>query len=127
MMLTLISVNTSFIGIVSVFVVHAILFSIQDGTMNTLVVEIFPTRCRFSCSAFCYSLGMGVIGGTSPAIASLITNNFIDPSYMLSIYVGGVSFLGFCSMCVLVIIDSKSKNKELTNVNNNENLEFSRV
>ena len=113
MMLSLVGLNPTAMGICLVFIVHAILFSIQDGTMNTLIVEIFPPECRFSCSAFCYSIGMGVIGGTSPAVSALITNNFVEPSTMLSLYVGSVSFLGLCSMLILLFKYKERKNQNV--------------
>ena len=54
---------------------YAILFSIQSGTVNTFTIEIFHTKCRFSCGALCYALGMSVIGGTSPMVSALLTKN----------------------------------------------------
>lgn len=42
------------------------------GVINVLVIEIFPIKCRFSCSSFFYSIGMALFGGTAPMIGSMI-------------------------------------------------------
>jgi MHS family proline/betaine transporter-like MFS transporter len=126
-MLSLIDLNSTIAGICIVFLIHAILFSIQDGTMNTLIVEIFPPNCRFSCTAFCYSIGMGVVGGTSPAISTLITNNFAEPTMILSMYVGGISLLGFCAICFLPRkkkYTEAQEDKVLTKIKEDEMLSF---
>lgn len=91
---------------------YAVLFSIQSGTINTYTIEIFPVRCRFSCGALCYSLGMAVIGGTSPMVAAILIrggdiNNVVN--YILS-----VTTLGFISG-YLTIIKRKS-NKNIKNI-----------
>ena len=90
---------------------YAVLFSIQSGTINTYTIEIFPTRCRFSCGALCYALGMAVIGGTSPMVAAILTrsgnvNNVVN-------YVLFITILGFIAVSLLII-----KNRTTQNIKN---------
>lgn len=80
------------------FVIQAIIASPVTGTANVFVVEIFPVRYRYSCSALCYSLGMGIVGGTSPMVASLITNSYSNSGWLLSLYMSLIPILGFVSM-----------------------------
>lgn len=93
MMMPLIMSNPTSLSISLIIAVHAILLSIQNGTMNVFAVEIFPTEYRYSCSAFCHSLGMGVIGGTIPIIATLINEHFLNSTFILSLYLCFVTLL----------------------------------
>ncbi len=101
-MLWVLDANSSILLITTIFVMHAVLFAIQDGTMNTFIVEIFPTEYRFRSAAFCYSVGMGIVGGTTPMISEIITENFTNSSFVLSCYIGGISLLGFLAMLKLL-------------------------
>jgi MHS family proline/betaine transporter-like MFS transporter len=107
--------NTSSICVI--FVIHAILYSIQAGTMNTLVVELFPAKYRFSCSAFCYSIGMGAIGGTSPMIAAYIVSKYNNITLILSSYIAGIAFLGFLSLYAVVLKRKRVKKERLIQIN----------
>jgi len=81
------------------FFVHAIIYSAQAGTANVFVVEIFPVKYRYSCAAFCYSIGMGVIGGTSPMIASMIVTKYeAAATNILCYYMALVPLLGYAGM-----------------------------
>lgn len=86
---------------------YALLLSIQSGTINTLSVEIFPTRYRFSCGAFCYATGMALIGGTSPMIAAILMGRERGVFY-LQTYVVIITILAFILGAVIMI---KNKNK----------------
>jgi MFS transporter, MHS family, proline/betaine transporter len=86
---------------ISFFIIHAVIASTITGTANVFVVEIFPVKYRYSCSSLCYSLGMGIVGGTSPMVASLLTNNYLDNSaWLLSYYMALVPILGFFAMLI---------------------------
>jgi len=91
---------------------HAILLSIQNGTMHVFAVEIFPAEYRYSCAAFCHSIGMGLIGGTTPMIASLIAKNSSNPTFTLGI------FLSFITLSAIVVVHLVMlKHKRLKNIN----------
>lgn len=117
MMLPLIMANTTVLNISLVIAVHAILLSIQNGTMNVFVVEIFPTEYRYSCAAFCQSLGMGIIGGTSPMIATLITEYFTNSTFALGFYLCFMMLLAGITVCLTM--QKQRKLKKLINVNIN--------
>lgn len=85
---------------------YALLFSIQSGTVNTYSVEIFPTKYRFSCGAFCYAMGMALIGGTTPMIATLLSTKEFG-IYYLQFYVIGVTVIGFILGIVVTIKNKK--------------------
>lgn len=81
---------------------QAILHSTQAATINIFLIEIFPAKYRFSCSSFCYSIGLGVVGGTSPLVATLIIERYgKDASFYISSYMFVVSALGFISVLLI--------------------------
>lgn len=89
------------------FMLHGLIFAIQDGTINVFAIEIFPVECRFSCAAFCYSIGMGIVGGTSPMVASIIMEYGYYPVALIGLYVASISL----STGILVYIINKKKRK----------------
>ena len=118
MMLPLIVANPTALSISLVIAVHAILLSIQNGTMNVFVVEIFPTEYRYSCAAFCHSLGMGVIGGTSPMIATLIIKNCDNPIFSLGFYLCVITLSAGVAVGLTTLKRRKFKeNGKLKNIN----------
>jgi MHS family proline/betaine transporter-like MFS transporter len=118
MMLPLIVANPTALSISLVIAVHAILLSIQNGTMNVFVVEIFPTEYRYSCAAFCHSLGMGVIGGTSPMIATLIIKNCDNPIFPLGFYLCVITLSAGVAVGLTTLKRRKFKeNGKLKNIN----------
>jgi MFS transporter, MHS family, proline/betaine transporter len=70
------------------------LVSILIVGVNVFIIEIFPTKCRYSCVALSYSIGAAVFGGTSPMICSLIMEYVGDKPIYLGAYISLVSFLG---------------------------------
>ena len=55
--------SSSFMSTICILV-SALLISILVSSVNIFVLEIFPTKCRYSCGAFSYSLGAALFGGT---------------------------------------------------------------
>lgn len=72
----------------------AFLLSSSIAVVNIYVLEIFPTKCRFSCGALSYSAGTAIFGGTAPFMCSLIFDKFGQNPYYLTIYISSVSLLG---------------------------------
>ena len=75
--------------------VFALLLCGSQGALPSAMVEMFPPRVRFTTVALGYNLGMGLVGGTSPLIATWLiekTGNLAAPAYYL-ILLGLVSFV----------------------------------
>jgi MHS family proline/betaine transporter-like MFS transporter len=113
--LQLITYYNNYIAAVTFFIIHAIIYSTQVATVNIFIVEIFPTKYRYSCASFCYSIGVGVLGGVSPFIASLIKTKYLDYiNIYISVYLALVCFMGFISVKLIEKIKiNNSKFKKL--------------
>jgi MHS family proline/betaine transporter-like MFS transporter len=108
-MLPMIVANPTVLTICVVIAVHSAIYSIQDGTVCVFSAEIFPPKYRYSCAAFCQSIGIGVIGGASPMIATLITENFADPNFILGLYVFTVTLLAGIGVALVMLKKQKFK------------------
>ena len=96
--------NTSSYIVASIaIIIHAMITSTYSGPMNTLIVEIFGVGKRYSCSAFNYSIGMGLIGGTMPMVASLI-NQYVGVN---PLFIGG--YISLITSIGLICIFAVSK------------------
>ncbi len=98
-MLSILSSTTNYTVVLSMVIIYAAIASIFCGPMNTFIIEIFSPEKRYSCSAFSYSVGMGLIGGTTPMVSTIIVKFFGNDPTFLS---GYISFISFCTFGVLI-------------------------
>ncbi|MGV2433284.1 MAG UNVERIFIED_CONTAM: MFS transporter [Rickettsiaceae bacterium] len=83
--------SDSYYGVLCYILFHIIFFGMQAGVTNTYIVEIFPKEIRYRYSAVSYSIGMGILGGSTPFLASAITANFGNSVFILSMYIASIS------------------------------------
>jgi len=72
--------------------------SLFSGCMGATMVELFPTRTRYTGVAIGYNVGQALLGGTAPLIATALihrTGNDLAPAFylILSAAVAGVASL----------------------------------
>ena len=66
--------SSSFTGVLTGQIIFTILVAIPLGTVPAMMVELFPTRDRLSGYSISYNMGMAVIGGSTPIIATWLIN-----------------------------------------------------
>jgi MHS family proline/betaine transporter-like MFS transporter len=68
-------------------ILFALFFSGIQGTMSATMVEMFPTRTRFSAIAIGYNISLALFGGTAPLISTWLidktNHNILAPAYYL--------------------------------------------
>lgn len=72
-------------------VLLSIISTLITGTFPNILVELYPTKVRYTGVALVYNLGFGVAGGLTPLIAtSLIhwTHNVLAPGFYLMLIAG---------------------------------------
>lgn len=90
-------------------VILSLMSSLITSTFPNLLVELYPTKVRYTGVALVYNLGFGVAGGLTPLIAtSLIhwSHNRLAPSFYLML-VAGVAW----------IVSMYLKNKHVVSLN----------
>jgi MFS family permease len=81
-----ISDNTIFIFVllqISMMISTAMLY----GPMGAFMLELFPTRIRYTGMGFSHNIGNGVIGGATPLVTEWIRNTFVI-SFFLAPFTG---------------------------------------
>lgn len=61
------------------------------GPVPTILVELFPTRVRFTGVALSYNMSVAIFGGTAPMMSMILMDYFRDQlvmSYYIGIFVG---------------------------------------
>jgi MHS family proline/betaine transporter-like MFS transporter len=72
--------------------------SLFSGCMAATLVELFPTRTRYTGMAIGYNVGLALLGGTAPVVATGLigmTGDVLAPAYylMLAALVTGTASL----------------------------------
>jgi MHS family proline/betaine transporter-like MFS transporter len=86
-------------GVVTALVIQlffAVMIGAVQGPVPALLVEMFPTRYRYTGIALCYNLGLAVFGGTSPLVSTWLirsTGNPASPALYLAV-LAGLSLIG---------------------------------
>lgn len=74
--------------------------SLFSGCMAATLVELFPTRTRYTGLAIAYNIGQTLLGGTAPLIATgliRLTGDVLAPAYYL---MGAAALTGVASLFV---------------------------
>jgi MHS family proline/betaine transporter-like MFS transporter len=71
--------NTKFWTMVALIVVQVILVTMVYGPIAAFLVELFPTRIRYTSMSLPYHIGNGVFGGLTPLIATWMAGRSSDP------------------------------------------------
>ncbi len=80
--------------------IFAVCNSLFSGCMAATLVELFPTRTRYTGMAIAYNIGMAVLGGTSPLAATgliRLTGDVLAPAYYL---IGAAAVTGLAGLFV---------------------------
>ncbi len=112
--LLILGIYPIFIALASMNYVYAILsqilfaaiIGIYMGPVPTLLVELFPTRVRFTAVAISYNLSAAIFGGTIPMIGATFYKA-TGTNFALAYYLTGLAI--FC-LCVIFFYKETYKN-----------------
>jgi MFS transporter, MHS family, proline/betaine transporter len=97
--------STSIYTLLAFQVLVSVISSYFVGPCSAVLPELFPPEERYSGSAFSYSLGVAVLGGTAPLIVTSLVNQGIQMGP--AIYLMFSSIVGF-----IAVYKVKSRKKE---------------
>jgi hypothetical protein len=100
-------------------ILYAAIFSVMASTINTFAIESIPAKYRMSCSSFCYSLGMGFLGGTVPAVSTVIVRWFGEDPIFISGYISLVCLLAASSSLIVLVGKALTENIAKLPMNSN--------
>ena len=84
------------IAILSQIVFSAIV-GVYMGPIPTLLVEMFPTRVRFTGVAISYNLSAAIFGGTAPMVGAVL-HKYTGEQISLAYYLTALAFVCLCSL-----------------------------
>jgi hypothetical protein len=64
---------------ISLITVQVLLVTMVYGPIAAFLVELFPTRIRYTSMSLPYHIGNGIFGGLTPFIATWLSGTFNDP------------------------------------------------
>ncbi len=82
------------------------------GPIAAFLVELFPTKIRYTSMSLPYHIGNGVFGGLVPFIATLLSTTFVNDPLVGLWYPIGVAALCFVIGCLYLSNGSTQSNKE---------------
>ncbi len=78
-------------------VIFAAIVGVYMGPVPTLLVELFPTRVRFTGVAVSYNLSAAIFGGTAPMIGAAL-HKITGHQISLSYYLTGLALFCLCTL-----------------------------
>ena len=86
------------------------------GPIAAFLVEMFPTKIRYTSMSLPYHIGNGVFGGLMPAIATFLVSNAQTAGVVEKPYLEGLNYpIALISVCVVIgIIYIKSDKKAVS-------------
>ncbi len=77
--------------------IFAAIIGIYMGPVPTVLVELFPTRVRFTGVALSYNISAAVFGGTAPMFATILIN-FTKDQFAMGYYLSALALFSLCSL-----------------------------
>jgi len=71
--------NTSYWFMIALVTIQVLLVTMVYGPIAAFLVELFPTRIRYTSMSLPYHIGNGIFGGLTPFIATYLAGAFDDP------------------------------------------------
>lgn len=73
------------------------------GPIAAFLVEMFPTKIRYTSMSLPYHIGNGVFGGLMPAIATFLVSNALTAGVVQKPYLEGLNYpIALISVCVVI-------------------------
>lgn len=86
--------DSAYYGLVLLIAVQVFYVSMVYGPIAAFLVELFPTRIRYTSMSLPYHIGNGVFGGLVPFAATWLSTAYAGQSGFLMDLMGGPKFLG---------------------------------
>jgi MFS family permease len=78
-------------GTTLIFILMVLLLTMTSamvyGPMGAFLMELFPTKIRYTSMGFTYNMGNGAIGGSTPVITELLRSSVVIGA-VLTPYIG---------------------------------------
>ena len=95
----------SYWSLVGLVFIQVLLVTMVYGPIAAFLVELFPTRIRYTSMSLPYHIGNGVFGGLTPFIATLLTTTYTNDKLIGLWY--PIVVAGFCFVIGLLYLSNR--------------------
>jgi MFS family permease len=90
--------NTNYIKFIALIFVMVLFVTMAYGPVAAFLVELFPTKIRYTSMSLPYHIGNGIFGGLVPVVATLITDTVKDTDALDGLYYP----IGVALLCAII-------------------------
>jgi MFS family permease len=98
--------NVSYWVMIALVTVQVLLVTMVYGPIAAFLVELFPTKIRYTSMSLPYHIGNGIFGGLTPFIATYLSGAFDDPLAGLWYPIG---VAGVCFVIGMFLLSNKKR------------------
>jgi MHS family proline/betaine transporter-like MFS transporter len=91
---------------IALVTVQVFLVTMVYGPIAAFLVELFPTRIRYTSMSLPYHIGNGIFGGLTPFIATYLSGAFNDPLAGLWYPIG---VAGICFVIGMLLLSNRKR------------------
>jgi MHS family proline/betaine transporter-like MFS transporter len=91
---------------IALVTVQVFLVTMVYGPIAAFLVELFPTRIRYTSMSLPYHIGNGIFGGLTPFIATYLSGAFDDPLAGLWYPIG---VAGICFVIGMLLLSNRKR------------------
>ncbi len=93
-------------AMIALITIQVLLVTMVYGPIAAFLVELFPTRIRYTSMSLPYHIGIGIFGGLTPFIATYLSGAFNDPLAGLWYPIG---VAGICFVLGMFLLSNKKR------------------
>lgn len=93
-------------AMIALITIQVLLVTMVYGPIAAFLVELFPTRIRYTSMSLPYHIGNGIFGGLTPFIATYLSGAFNDPLAGLWYPIG---VAGICFVLGMFLLSNKKR------------------
>ncbi len=98
--------GTNYWAMIALITIQVLLVTMVYGPIAAFLVELFPTRIRYTSMSLPYHIGNGIFGGLTPFIATYLSGAFNDPLAGLWY---PISVAGICFVLGMFLLSNKKR------------------
>ena len=98
--------GTNYWVMITLVTIQVLLVTMVYGPIAAFLVELFPTRIRYTSMSLPYHIGNGIFGGLTPFIATYLSGAFNDPLAGLWYPIG---VAGICFVLGMFLLSNKKR------------------
>jgi MHS family proline/betaine transporter-like MFS transporter len=98
--------GTNYWIMIALVTIQVFLVTMVYGPIAAFLVELFPTRIRYTSMSLPYHIGNGIFGGLTPFIATYLSGAFDDPLAGLWYPIG---VAGICFVIGMLLLNNRKR------------------